>query len=80
MYSKMSATNFDAFWKLDLGSISSTFYLQFFCTYIVLAPFSSYILALAKNSYEKFGRKTLMKLTPRECFYLKKVQIHLLWI
>ncbi len=27
--------------------------------------FSSYVLALLKNSYEKFIRKTLMKLTPR---------------
>jgi len=29
-----------------------------------LAAFSSYVLALAKNLYEKFARKTLMKLTP----------------
>jgi hypothetical protein len=37
--------------------------------------FSSYILALAKNSYEKFVRKTLMKLTPgyhRTCQRLGK--------
>jgi len=30
---------------------------------VVLAAFSSYVLALAKNSYEKRARKTLMKLT-----------------
>jgi len=32
--------------------------------YVVLAAFSSYVLALAKNSYIKFARKTLIKLTP----------------
>jgi hypothetical protein len=30
---------------------------------IVLAAFSSYVLALSKNSYEKRARKMLMKLT-----------------
>jgi len=30
---------------------------------LFLAAFSSYILALAKNSYEKFARKMLMKST-----------------
>ncbi len=38
-------------------SISSTF------TNVVLAAFSSYVLALAKNSYKKRSSKTLMKLT-----------------
>ncbi len=39
-------------------SISSTFLRTNF-----LAVFSSYVLALAKNSYKKCGRLTLMKLT-----------------
>jgi len=44
-------------------SISSTFYVQIFCTNMVLAAFSSYILALSKNLYEKCAGMTLMKLT-----------------
>jgi len=36
------------------------FYVQFFCTNIVLAAFSSYILTLAKNSYEKCAQKMLL--------------------
>ncbi len=39
------------------------FYVQIFHMNIVLAAFSSYILALAKNLYKKCARKTLMKLT-----------------
>jgi len=42
------------------------FYVQIFCTNVVLAAFSSYILALAKNLYQKCARKMLMKLTS-EC-------------
>jgi len=38
------------------------FYVQIFHTKVVSAAFSSYILALAKNSYEKCARKMLMKL------------------
>jgi len=34
-----------------------------FRTNVVLAAFSSYVLALGKNSYGKFARLTLMKLT-----------------
>ncbi len=45
-------------------SISSTFYAQIFRTNVILAAFSSYILALGRNLYEKFARKMLMKLTP----------------
>ncbi len=37
--------------------------VQIFCTNVVPAAFSSYILALAKNLYEKRVQKTLMKLT-----------------
>jgi len=44
-------------------SISSTFYVQIFRTFVISAAFLSYILALAKNLYKKFARKTLMKLT-----------------
>ncbi len=40
------------------------FYAQIFCTNVILAAFSSYVLALAKNLYEKCTRKMLMKLTP----------------
>ncbi len=39
------------------------FYVRIFCTNVVLAAFSSYVLALAKNSYEIRARKMLMKLT-----------------
>jgi len=46
-----------------LLSISSTFYVQIFCTNIVRQLFSIYVLALGRNSYKKFARKTLMKLT-----------------
>jgi len=45
------------------ASISSTFYVQIFCTNFVLAAFSSYVLALAKNLYKKRARIMLMKLT-----------------
>jgi len=44
-------------------SISSTFYAQIFHMKVVLAAFSSYVLALAKNSYKKHVRSMLMKLT-----------------
>jgi len=44
-------------------SISSTFYVQIFCADVVLAAFSSYVLALAKNSYKKCARIMLMKWT-----------------
>ncbi len=39
------------------------FYVRIFRTNVVSAAFSSYVLALAKNSYRKRARKTLMKLT-----------------
>jgi hypothetical protein len=39
------------------------FYVQIFRTNVILAAFSSYFLALAKNSNEKRMRKMLMKLT-----------------
>jgi len=39
-----------------------------------LAAFSSYVLALAKNSYEKFPLKTLMKLTPAVCVEREQLQ------
>jgi len=44
----------------DLQSIDT---LEFFVQKSFLAAFSSYALALAKNSYKKFACKTLMKLT-----------------
>jgi len=44
-------------------SISSTFYVQIFRTDVVLAVFSSYVLALAKKLYKKCAHITLMKLT-----------------
>jgi hypothetical protein len=40
------------------------FYVRIFRMNVVLAAFSSYVLALAKNSYKKCARKMLMKLTP----------------
>jgi len=43
--------------------ISSTFYVQIFCANVVLAAFSSYVLALAKNLYKKCGHITLLNLT-----------------
>jgi len=46
-----------------LVSISSTFCVWIFRTTIVSAAFSSYVLALSKNSYEKCVHMTLMKLT-----------------
>ena len=42
------------------------FFARFFRTNVVLAAFSSYVLALSKNSYEKRTRKMLMKLTAGE--------------
>ncbi len=47
-------------------SISSTFYVQIFRTNVVSAAFSSYVLALGRNSYKKIVRLTLMKLTAGE--------------
>ncbi len=41
-------------------SILSTFYVEIFCTNVVLAAWS---LALNELSYKKCARKTLMKLT-----------------
>jgi len=38
--------------------------VRVFCTKVFLAAFSSYVLALAENLYEKFARKMLVKLTP----------------
>ncbi len=39
------------------------FYVRIFRTHSILAAFSSYVLALAKNLYEKYAPLTLMKLT-----------------
>ena len=44
---------------------------EFFVRMYVLAAFSNYVLALVKNSYEKFARLMLMKLTPGTCFPIK---------
>jgi len=38
--------------------------VRILCTKLFLAAFSSYVLALAKNSYEKRARLTMVKLTP----------------
>ncbi len=46
----------------DKVSISSTFYVHIFHTNIILAAFSSYVLALAKKLYKKCARIMLMKL------------------
>ncbi len=51
-------------WNWPLLSISSTLIARVFCTYVVLVAFSSYVLALGKNSYKKFSRLKLMKLNP----------------
>jgi len=48
-------------------SISSTFFARFFVRKSILAAFSSYILTLAKNLYEKRSQITLMKLTIGIC-------------
>ncbi len=48
------------------------------CTNVVLTAFSGYILALAKNSYEKRDRKMLMKLTigkEKYCWLLSSIFI-----
>ncbi len=56
-------------WLLDNFNNSSRcqfhqrFYVQIFRTTGVSAAFSSYVLALAKNSYKKCARLTLIKLT-----------------
>ncbi len=56
--------NKTTYWSdIFLLSISSTFYVQIFRTNVILAAFSSYVLALSKNSYEKHVCLTLMKLT-----------------
>jgi len=39
------------------------FFVQIFCTNILSAAFSNYVLALAKKLYEKRARKTVMKST-----------------
>jgi len=52
------------------------FYVQIFHTYVFLAAFSSYVLALAKNLYEKFARSTLMKLTVGVTNGGRKTTIH----
>ncbi len=44
-------------------SISSSFLQAFFVWKSFLAAFSSYVLALVKNSYKKCARLTLMKFT-----------------
>ncbi len=45
------------------------FFLRaFFRTNIVSAAFSSYVFALAKNSYKKRAKKTLVKLTTGDNF------------
>ncbi len=44
-------------------SISSTFYVRIFRTNVRFGSVSSYVVALAKNLYEKRARKMLMKLT-----------------
>ncbi len=49
--------------EIFLVSISSTFYIQIFHSNVVLAAFSSYVLALSKNLYKKLALLTLMKLT-----------------
>jgi len=50
--------------ELTSSQFHQHFYVQIFRTNVVSAAFSSYVLALSKNSYEKFARFTLMKLTP----------------
>jgi len=49
--------------EVDRCQFHQHFYVQIFRTNGVLAAFSSYVLALAKNSYEKYARLMLMKLT-----------------
>jgi len=44
-------------------AISSTLYAHVFHTNVVLAAFSSYVLALLKNLYKKCARKMVMKST-----------------
>jgi hypothetical protein len=45
------------------GQFHQHLYVRIFRTNVVLAAFSSYALALAKNSYKKRSRKMLMKST-----------------
>ncbi len=49
------------------------FYVQIFRMKVVWAAFSSYILALAKNLYEKCAQKMLMKLMAGQPYVKKEV-------
>jgi len=60
-------------WNWFLVSISPMFYVRIIHTNVILAAFSSYILALSKNLYKKCARKTLMKLTTGVKAYQCKV-------
>ncbi len=60
----------------EQGSISPTFFVRIFCTNVVLAAFSSYALALTKNSYEKCMGLTLMKSTKGFTYaYVQKARV-----
>ncbi len=52
-------------WRLSYtwGQFHQHFYVQIFRTNVVSAAFSSYVLALLKNLYEKRSRKMFVKLT-----------------
>ena len=54
--------------KVPYSQFHQRFTRKFFCTNVISAAFSSYVLALVRNLYEKFARKMLMKLTPESYF------------
>jgi hypothetical protein len=60
---KLLKKSISSFLREDQEGSISPFYVQIFCTNVISAAFSSYVLALAKNSYEKRACQMLMKLT-----------------
>jgi hypothetical protein len=56
-------------------SISSTFYVRIFCMNVVSAAFSSYILPLLKNLYEKRARITCTYLVNGEQIWQNSTQL-----
>ncbi len=65
--------------ELSRFQFHQRFYVRIFHTNIDLAAFSSYVLALSKNPYEKRARKMLMKLTAgfNFTFFVRKCFAHI---
>jgi len=57
-------------WFANVGvNFINIFYVRIFCTKVVLAAFSSYVLALAKNLYKKLCTKNVDEIDGRCQFY-----------